>query len=149
MLLENVQVELNNAISHVRAEGQAQLAKAELAADRYGDKSKTLSEMAEQAKLLADRQEERNKEIKALAERARNASKEALNEANEAIFGGTCVSRRNTDHRKSSLFAISKSLSIFRVNFAKLIHQFEVFNWRNRCRKLSAMPQIFVTKFTF
>lgn len=44
--------------------------------------------MAEDAKTLTDRQEALRKEIKKLAETAKNISKQALNEANEAIFGG-------------------------------------------------------------
>lgn len=44
--------------------------------------------MAEDAKTLTDRQETLRKEIKKLAETAKNISKQALNEANEAIFGG-------------------------------------------------------------
>lgn len=44
--------------------------------------------MAQEAKTLTDHQEAHRKKIKKLAEMAKNISKQALNEANEAIFGG-------------------------------------------------------------
>lgn len=88
IVLETLQEELDTAIQYAEREGQTQLSKAQKAAERYGDKSQQLSEMAEGAKRFTDRQEEHRKNIKKLAETAKNISKQALNEANEAIFGG-------------------------------------------------------------
>lgn len=44
--------------------------------------------MADEAKTLAEKQEDRKKEIKELAEKSANISRQAVNEANDAIFGG-------------------------------------------------------------
>lgn len=92
-----IQNELTKAVIYIESEGKQQLAKAQQAANRYGDKSQQLSDLAEQAKELAEKQEERKKEIKNLAEKAKNSSKEALNEANEAIFGATSTSQQISD----------------------------------------------------
>ncbi|KAI1706360.1 laminin EGF domain-containing protein [Ditylenchus destructor] len=88
-----VQSELENAIGYVETEGQSQLTKAQKAADRYGDKSQKLSDLATEAKQLVDGQESRMKQFKTLSENTRNSSKQALNEANEAIFGATSTSQ--------------------------------------------------------
>ena len=44
--------------------------------------------MASEAKNLADKQEDKKKEIKDLAEKASNISRQAVAEANDAIYGG-------------------------------------------------------------
>lgn len=46
-----------------------------------------MSELAGDAKDLADRQEQRRQEILAMTAKVQNASEQALNDANEAIFG--------------------------------------------------------------
>ena len=84
---ENVQSELQSAITYVESEGETQLQRAQNALERYGDKSQELSDLAEQAKESADRQEERKKEVKQLANKAMNISRRAKQETNEAIFG--------------------------------------------------------------
>ncbi|KAI1730594.1 laminin EGF domain-containing protein [Ditylenchus destructor] len=67
-----VQSKLKNAIDYIETKGQSQLRQAKTAVDRY---------------------ESRMNEIKALSEKTRNLSKQALNEANEAIFGGSSTSQ--------------------------------------------------------
>lgn len=47
-----------------------------------------LSEIAEEARTLADRHEERSKAMEELAQKAMNASKQAVLEADEAVWGG-------------------------------------------------------------
>lgn len=62
---------MTSAIIHVESEGEQQIAKARQVADRYGDKSQQLSDLAEQAKQLSDKQELHKKKIKDLAEKTR------------------------------------------------------------------------------
>lgn len=87
--LGTVQSDLKNAISYIETKGQSQLRNAKKAVDRYGNKSKKLSDLATEVKQLVDGQEGRMNKIKTLSDKTRNLSKQALNEANEAIFGGT------------------------------------------------------------
>lgn len=48
-----------------------------------------MSEIAQEARKLAEKHENRSSEIEALADKIANASKQALVEAKEAIFGGS------------------------------------------------------------
>ena len=68
--------------------GQQQLTNAQQAAARYGEKSQQLSNIAAESKKLVEQQEERRGNILWMAEEIRNISRTALNDANEAIFGG-------------------------------------------------------------
>lgn len=91
---EATQKELSVGINYVQTQGEQHLASAQEAVDRYGEKSQQLSELAGEAKQLADKQEQRRREVFAMAEQVRNASRQALNDANEAIFGASSTSQQ-------------------------------------------------------
>nr|CAD2172703.1 unnamed protein product [Meloidogyne enterolobii] len=86
--------ELNVGINYVQTQGEQHLASAQEAADRYGEKSQQLSDFAEEAKRLADQQEQRKREIFRMSEKVRNGTRQALNDANEAIFGASSSVQR-------------------------------------------------------
>jgi chromosome segregation ATPase len=65
---EATQKELSVGIHYVQTQGEQHLTSAEEAANRYGEKSAKLSELAEEAKQLSDKQEQRRREIFAMAE---------------------------------------------------------------------------------
>ncbi|CAD5234464.1 unnamed protein product [Bursaphelenchus xylophilus] len=96
LALENeaIERELDNAISYVEREGDVQLGKAREAADRFGDKSQKLSELAKESKKLVKDQTEKKDNIEKLAEDASSKSKQALNEAHEAIYGASATSQQ-------------------------------------------------------
>lgn len=54
-----------------------------------------LSEIAQEARKLADKHENRSREIEMLAEKTKNASRQALIEAKDAIFGGISNTFKN------------------------------------------------------
>ncbi|CAD5229337.1 unnamed protein product [Bursaphelenchus okinawaensis] len=91
---EAIERELDNAISYAEREGDVQLNKAREAVDRFGDKSQTLTDLAKESKKFVQDQNEKQSEIEKLAESASNKSKEALNEANDAIYGASATSQQ-------------------------------------------------------
>ncbi|KAI6173803.1 hypothetical protein M3Y98_01121600 [Aphelenchoides besseyi] len=86
--------ELDNAISHVDREGQIQLQNAQNAANRFGDRSQQLSDLADEARRAVAGQEQQKKSIEEAADRTANLSKQALAEANEAIYGASTTSQQ-------------------------------------------------------
>jgi uncharacterized protein YoxC len=94
IVLDAVKKELENSISFIETQGRSELERARTAAERFGDRSQRLTELAEEAKRFADKQSATMKQIKELAERASNASRQAVSEANEAIFGTRSTSQQ-------------------------------------------------------
>ena len=80
-----------------------------------------MSEIAQEARKLADAQELRSAEIEQLALKTKNASKQALTEANEAIWGGQFINSL-VDYEESRsvlyLFLYKKlKLHLVRIRF--------------------------------
>ncbi|VDK20917.1 unnamed protein product [Anisakis simplex] len=85
--------DIENAIQYLETEGRTQWELAKEASAKYGEQSQQLSEIAQEARKLADKHENRSREIEMLAEKTQNASKQALTEAKDAIFGGDATSK--------------------------------------------------------
>uniref|UniRef100_A0A914X951 Uncharacterized protein n=1 Tax=Plectus sambesii TaxID=2011161 RepID=A0A914X951_9BILA len=96
--------DLDRAQKYLETEGKTQWELATEAAAKYGEQSQQLSEIAQEARKLADKHENRSLEIAKLADTAFNASKEALDDAKEAIFGGESTSQQ-IEKLKSQLTA--------------------------------------------
>uniref|UniRef100_A0A158R623 Laminin subunit gamma-1 n=1 Tax=Syphacia muris TaxID=451379 RepID=A0A158R623_9BILA len=91
---EQVKQELIEALQYLEEEGKSKWELAKKTAEKYGEKSQKLSEIAEEARTLADRHEERSKAMEELAQKAMNASKQAVLEADEAVWGDASVSQQ-------------------------------------------------------
>lgn len=96
--------DLDRAQKYLETEGKTQWELATEAAAKYGEQSQQLSEIAQEARKLADKHENRSIEIEKLADVAVNASKQALDDAKEAIFGAESTSQQ-IDKLKSELSA--------------------------------------------
>ncbi|KAE9553294.1 hypothetical protein FO519_003507 [Halicephalobus sp. NKZ332] len=93
----NLQKELDNAIEHATLEGERQLNNAKQAAEKYGDKSQKMAEMAEEAKKIADKHQKTKDEIREMTEKTVNSSINSAVEANDAIFGASQTSQQISD----------------------------------------------------
>ena len=93
----NLQKELDHAIDHATLEGDRQLNNARQAAERYGDKSQKMSEIAEEAKKLSDKHSKVKNEIREITEKTVNSSISSAVEANDAIFGASQTSQQIND----------------------------------------------------
>lgn len=89
-----IQRELDNSYNHIEREGIAQLERARELVDRFGEKSPKLSEYAKESKDLINEQLAKQTEIEELSKSAASKSKQALSEANEAIYGAQTTSQQ-------------------------------------------------------
>uniref|UniRef100_A0A914ZML2 Laminin-like protein lam-2 n=1 Tax=Parascaris univalens TaxID=6257 RepID=A0A914ZML2_PARUN len=90
---ERARSDIENALQYLETEGRTQWELAKEASAKYGEQSQQLSEIAQEARKLADKHENRSREIEMLAEKTKNASRQALVEAKDAIFGGDATSK--------------------------------------------------------
>uniref|UniRef100_A0A0N5AHT3 Laminin EGF-like domain-containing protein n=1 Tax=Syphacia muris TaxID=451379 RepID=A0A0N5AHT3_9BILA len=90
-IYNEVKQDLINVFNYLEQEGQLNWNSANETAEKYGKKSRKLSEIAEEARSLAERHEERSVLIKELAQKAMNVSKQAVLEADDAVWGGKLV----------------------------------------------------------
>ncbi|VDM40381.1 unnamed protein product [Toxocara canis] len=90
---ERARNDLENALQYLETEGRTQWELAKEASAKYGEQSQQLSEIAQEARKLANKHENRSREIETLAEKTKNASRQALAEAKDAIFGGDATSK--------------------------------------------------------
>ena len=80
--------ELQDALHFLETEGKTQLEAAKEASKKYGEQSKTMTDLAQKTKEEADKHKKYAEEVEEYALKANNASKTALTEAKSAIYGG-------------------------------------------------------------
>jgi laminin gamma 1 len=97
---QSVRGELDGAVQYVENEGRTHLKNAQVAAEKYGDNSQKMSEMAEEAKRIADAHDKQRNEVKETVEKTVNSSRNAAHEANDAIFGATRTSQQIAELQK-------------------------------------------------
>lgn len=86
--------DIEKALAYLEEEGKTQWELAKEVAEKYGEKSQKLSDIAQEARKLADLHENRSQEIEGLAQKTMEASKQAVSEAQEAIWGGESISQQ-------------------------------------------------------
>lgn len=109
-ITEQARRDLKSAMDFLETEGRTQWELALEASAKYGEQSQQLSEIAQEARKLAEKHENRSKEIEQIAEKAINASRQAVAEANEAIYGRDDISKQ-INNMQNQLIATGELLN--------------------------------------